>query len=214
MTHIIDKFLLKTITDIFSSPMGRRKKSTPNKLANYATLKSYQNIFERNKLKRPISINTQIQYSDFIQFGNSQSEVKEIMHSIPVEALFNTNNLNRHVLLFTEKRKGIEFQVEMHFHHNKLFFFKFLFPQADADLRSSLMKEIINSYSLPNVDLTLHSVYDNNNNCIQVRDLGTFEILHTSLNDPFFTKLIKELAKTSNQLLVDYHLTSAPIIKS
>ncbi|MGB0806770.1 MAG: hypothetical protein ACPGRC_08770 [Salibacteraceae bacterium] len=183
-----------------------------NRLTEYSLLNSYQNIYERNKLKRPIQSKNEISYSAKIPFGSSIQTVKAVMTNKPIEALFNTYKLNRQILLFTEKHKNHQVQIEMHFNDNKLFFFKFLFPEANQELRHSLMKGLISKYDLPNVDLTLHTAYDKNNHCIQVRDLNTFEILFTNLEASFFDKLVKQISKSNNQLLADYHLTSSKTI--
>lgn len=210
MTATIDNFLNKTVSQFF----GRTSTLTlpGKKLAEYALLKSYQVIFERNKSKKPLSTNIEIKHSSQISFGSSMSACKAQITNKPIEALFNTNNLNRHILLFTEKIENNFVHIEMHFHNDALFHFKFLFPEAPADLRISLMKQLLSTYKLANVDLTLHTIYDSQNNCIQIRDMNTFQMDYTWLNSPFFIQLIKEITKTNNRLLVDYHLTSAPII--
>lgn len=212
MTSLIDTFLNKTLGSLINLSPNSRTKKQPNKLAHYAVLKSYQSIFERNKLKRPISTKNIIGLSNKLSFGSSTQEAKNAFTQPPVEALFNTQKINRHILLFKETENGNQVDIEMHFHQNKLFFFRFLFPKANAALRTSLMKGILEKYNLPNIDLTLHSIYDTDNNCIHIRDLNTFEVLYTSLESPFFNKVVKEISKTNNQLLVDYHLTSAPTI--
>lgn len=212
MTRLMDKFLNATMGSIFGSQQVIPSSEFANRLGTYSQLTSYQKIFEVNKLKRPISTNKTIAYSKKLIFGSSKEQVKALLKSTPVEALFNTHNLNRNILLFTEKHGEHQVLIEAHFHNNQLFFFKFMFPEASPELRTTMIKELIAEYSLPNVDLTLHSVYDSNNNCIQVRDLNTFEILYTNLKNPFFDQLVKAISKTNNQLIADYQLTSAPIL--
>ena len=210
MTTTIDNFITKTVGQFF----GRNTPSHQpgKKLGEYALLKSYQTIFERNKLKKPIATQKEIRYSSAVGFGSSPNSCINQMTNKPIEVLFNTHNLNRHILLFTEKVEGHLIQIEMHFHQDALFHFKIAFPEADKDFRIKLIKQLIATYKLADLDLTLHSIYDHQNHCIQVRDFNCFTIEYTALNSAFFSNLIKEVAKTSNQLLVDYHLTSAPII--
>jgi hypothetical protein len=209
MTTIIDSFLHKTMGSLIGLSSSNKSKPGSKRLAEYAVLNSYQNIYERNKLKRPIQTKMEISYSSKLPFGSSIQEAKMLMKNDPITVLFNTNNLNRQIFLFNEKKDNKPIQIEMHFHKNELFFFKFLFPEADQQLRTSLMKGLISKYDLPNVDLTLHSAYDKNNNCIQIRDLNTFEILFTNLEASFFDKLVKEISNTTNQLVADYNLTAS-----
>ncbi|MFT4754164.1 MAG: hypothetical protein ACI9GM_000479 [Salibacteraceae bacterium] len=212
MTAVIDRF----IKNAFGNLTGYSKLDTDpasrNRIAEYAMLKSYQTVYERNKIKRPLNTLKKITYTENLAFGATQEEAKRQMSNPPIEALFNTNKINRNILLFAEKKSGVHVQVEMHFHENSLFLFKVLFPKATPILRINLIKQLLTEYGIANVDLTLHTVYDHNNNCIQIRDLNTFEVIYSALDSPFYNKLVKELNRSNNQLLADYKLTDAPII--
>ena len=213
MTDTINTFFTKTAEILFGTKTETLNQFANTRLAEYGLLKSYQTIFERNKLKRPVHSTIDIAYSSTIKFGSNEKTVRAQMSSQPKMALFNTNGINRKILLFSEKIVTNQVLVEMHFHKNALFYFKFLFTDASPELRIDLMKQLLEQYKLPNVDLTLHSIYDSANNCIQIRDLATLEVMFTNMDSPFFEQLIQTIEKTDNQLLVDYHLTSAPIIK-
>lgn len=211
---MLNNIFAKTVQAIFNTTGKPKSLIKSTQLEEYALLKSYQNIYERNKLKRPIATSVQIEHSSFIPFGSSPKTVRDQMLSTPVIAMFNTHGVNRKVLLFDESIAGNPVQIEMHFHHNKLFFFKILFHEASSELRRDLMKSLLQTYQLGNVDLSFHSIFDNFNNCIQIRDLATFEVHYTAMDSPFFLQLVKAITKSDNQLLADYHLTSAPLINA
>ncbi len=211
---MLSNFFTKTVSSIFGSTLTKGDPIKPTKLEEYAILKSYQNIYERNKLKRPLSSLMKIEHSSAIPFGASPKTVSEQMTSIPKMALFNTQGVNRKILLFDEIVNNQAVQIEMHFHKNKLFFFKLMFHEASPNLRINMMKSLISTYQVKDVDLTLYSIFDNFNNCIQIRDLATFEVHFTAMDSPFFNTLVKAITKSDNQLIADYHLTSAPVINS
>ncbi len=199
---------------IFGFSMENDHLPSNHNIGNYSLLKSYQVIYERNKIKRPIQTQIPIQHSDHIYFGCSPKQVEQQMTSKPKMAMFNTEGLNRKILQYSESVENHVVDIEMHFHKNKLFLFKTSFREASPEIRINLMKSLLAAFNLPSVDLSIHSIFDSNNNCIQIRDLASFEVIYTAMDSSFFDKLVKIITQSNNQLLADYHLTSAPINKS
>ena len=211
MTNTINSILNKTVDSLFGNHTSFEELPSNESIGQYAMLKSYEVIYERNKIKRPIQTQIPIQHSDNIWFGASPKQVQEQMSTQPQMAMFNTEGLNRKIFHFREKVDVHIVNIEMHFHNNELFLFKTTFKDASPEIRISLMKSLLSEFQLPSIDLSLHSVFDSNNNCIQIRDLASFEVIYTAMDSPFFDKLVKIITKSNNQLLADYHLTSAPL---
>jgi hypothetical protein len=205
--------VVERIRDWFTSknPMNGSHYSYANTLEKYNDLNEYSDVYDQNISRRKITTDVDLEYSKYIQFGTSINEVKKIMPKRTHQISFNSNSLYRKVLLYRVKIHDQNVKIELHFYQNKLFYYKFIFSYASPIERKELSRGLINKYKLPNLDLTSHTIFDKNRNCIQVDDYMEYTISYTQMNNPFF-KIIDNLkAKSHEEMLARYNQQTRPL---
>ena len=195
--------IFEQVTDWFAmkNPMNGNHYSYFDSLNKYKELNSYGDIYDKNISRRKVSTDVKMEYSKHIHFGTSFKEVKKLMPSRTFQTSFNSYGLYRKVLLYRMKLNGQNVKIEMHFYKNQLFFYKYVFSYAKSAERTEIAKAIIDKYNLPNLDLTSHSIFDSENNCIQVDDYLELSINYTQMNNPIFNT-IDNLKQQSHQKMV------------
>jgi hypothetical protein len=183
-------------------------------LEKYAELRSYSNISDKNTSKRKITTKIPIEYSPYIQFGEHIRSVKKIMPKRTYLTSYTTNGLARKVLLYRVKIAQQNVKIEMHFYKNRLFFFKYIFSYAKPSERIELIKLLSKKYQLPNVDLSSHTIYDNNQSCIYVEDYTEFTISYTETKNEFFNCLEEIKIQEHRQMITSYNLKAQILFSS
>ena len=185
-----------------------------NVIAKYDDINRYSDIYDKNISKRKIATKVNLEYSKHIQFGATVSHVKKTMPGKAYVMPFNSEGVNRKVILYRVKIGAQKVKVEMHFYKNQLFFYKFIFSYASPTERRDLTRELISKYDLPNVDMTSHTIFDKNRNCIQVDDYIEFSVSYTEMDNPIFT-LIEEIKNQSHsQMVASYNQSSRALFSS
>ena len=127
---------------------------------------------------------------------------------------FNSNGLYRKTLLYRVKLAGQNVKIEMHFYENKLFYYKFIFSYAKAEDRRVLSNALIEKYNLPNIDLSSHTIFDQQRNCIQIEDYIEFTISYTQMENPIF-ELVEEIKTKSHfKMVAQYNQQSRALFSS
>ena len=185
-----------------------------NVIQKYDDINRYCDIYDKNISKRKIATQLDVEYSKHIQFGASLSNVKKSMPGKPYQMPFSSNGVNRKVVLYRLKLGSQKVKVEMHFYKNQLFFYKFIYSYASPSERRELTRALISKYNLPNVDVTSHTIFDKNRNCIQVDDYIEFSISFTEMGNPIFA-LIEEIKnKSHSQMIASYNQNSRALFSS
>lgn len=183
-------------------------------LEKYSELRAYTDISDKNISKRKIATKIPIEYSPYIQFGSHIRNIKKVMPKRTYLTSFSTKGLTRKVLLYRVKIAGQNVKIEMHFHKNKLFFFKYIFSYAKPSERKELVKLLSKKYQLPNIDLSSHTIYDANQNCIYVEDYAEFTISYTETKNDFFSELEELKLLEHRQLVMSHNLKAQTLFSS
>ncbi|UTW67276.1 hypothetical protein KFE94_03945 [bacterium SCSIO 12643] len=183
-------------------------------LEKYSELRTYNNISDKNLSKRRITTKIPIEYSPFIQFGEHIKNIKKVMPKRTHLASFNTRGVLRKVLLYRVKIAGQNVKIEMHFYKNRLFFFKYIFSYAKKSERKELVKLLSKKYQIPNLDLSVHAIFDKNQNCIYVEDFTEFTISYTETENLFFKQLEEIKLHDHRQMVASYNLKAQTLFSS
>jgi len=211
-----DYQVIERISDWFTSknPLNGSHYSYANTLEKYDDLNRYCDVYDKNISRRRITTNVELEYSKYIQFGATSTEVKKVMPTRTHQISFNSEGLYRKVLLYRVKIAGQNVKIEMHFFKNQLFYYKFIFSYAKPAERRELTRALISKYNLPNVDLTSHTVFDKNRNCIQIDDYIEYSISYTQMENPFFDKIEKIKAKSHQKMVASYNRQARALFSS
>lgn len=187
-----------------NSPLQKNARKQDGSLSKYEDLTTYTKIYDKNISKQKIKTNIEMKYSSQIQFGDSYSRVKALLPNRIDQVAFSTSGIKTKVLLFQTNLGGQNVKVEMHFYSNKLFFYKFIFTNAQTGERSELSRALIQQYNLPNIELSSHTIFDQNRNCIRVEDNLEFTISYTQMTTPFFIHIEAQKQLEQEQMITNY----------
>ena len=183
-------------------------------LEKYSELRAYNDISDKTLSRRRITTKIPIEYSPFIQFGEHLRKIKKVMPKRTHLASFHTRGLSRKVLLYRVKIAGQNVKIEMHFYKNRLFFFKYIFSYAKPSERKELIKLLSKKYQIPNLDLSVHSIFDHNQNSIYVEDYTEFTLSYTETKNDFFNQLEEIKLHDHRQMVASYNLKAQTLFSS